>query len=310
MQALEEEIRTLKAEVSNLKAALVAQGRQDKATRGHSVAGTSYAQVVAGHQVAEASPTVEVAGISQEGSFNSEQRRGSSGRSQEGKWHEVRGWRIWRREPKEKVSEWQVASGRSGRKSSQPAQRAGIVTTNMFQALDDCPQDSSSKESVLVIGDSRVRYLERVFCKGRRDRRCITRPGAKVKDLVPAVAQVTSDHQFNTVIVHVGVNNIGQTRSEELLREYRALLATLKGTNRVIITGILPRARASPEWSSRALAANARVGKLCHELGFTFVDEWSRFYASWDLYQRDGLHFSEKGVHVLGKVYEHVLQGN
>ena len=136
-------------------------------------------------------------------------------------------------------------------------------------------------------------------------------PGARVRNITAAVAQLTTEEDPSTIIVQVGVNDVGRTRSEELIANYRDLLRALKDSRRrVILTGILPRAGVSGEWSSRALGTNARVKQLCDEYRVTFVDEWDRFYGSGYLYQRDGLHFSEGGIQQLSTIYEKVLQGN
>ena len=133
-----------------------------------------------------------------------------------------------------------------------------------------------------------------------------------MEDIHAVASQIVTEVDPEAMIVQVGVNDVGSTKSEELIRRYRDLLACMKSNRRrVVVTGILPRLTGvSTEWSSRALAANERVGKICREFGMTFLDGWDRFYGRWDLYQRDGLHFSERGVHLLSSMYEQALQGN
>lgn len=230
-----------------------------------------------------------------------------------GKWIEKDGWRIWRRDPVGSTGDedWQVVRGRKAARHRQAGGCSPVRTSNRFSALQDNDEQPGKGSGLVVVGDSRVRHLGRAFCQGRKGRKCFTKPGARVKDLTAVAAQLTVEEEPSVMIVQVGVNDIGKTHSEELLNNYRDLLRAMKdGRRQVIVTGILPRRGVSDEWSSRALGVNGRVGKLCQELGMTFVDEWDRFYGSWFLYQRDGLHFSEKGVQLMSSIYENVLQGN
>lgn len=233
-----------------------------------------------------------------------------------GRWYETKGWRIWRRDdqspPKRQVGvdEWQVVSGRHVARPSQArvAQGSQVVTRNRFEALQE--DEAEEKVEVVVIGDSRVRHLNGAFGR-KKGRRCITRPGAKVTDLVAPAAQVTVELDPETLILQVGVNDIASSRSEELVDRYRYLLSTIRREGkRTFVTGILPKLGASTEWSSRALAANDRISKLCVEQGMLFIDAWDKFYGRRDLYGRDGLHFSVKGVEILSGVYERAIQGN
>ena len=306
MQDLEKQVAALEAEVVELRA-LLSKQVEGRKPRSSSQARESYAQVVEREDPKVDSPepsVVELAGVD-------EGARKAKPVNDIGQWFEVKGWRIWRRDAKPQDEGWQVVSGMSRHWTRKTPVQGALPVSNRFGVLQELSEDSETGCKVAVIGDSRVRHLDRVFCRKTAGRKCFTRPGAKVKDLVEVVDQVTQEHQPKVVIVQVGVNNIGCSKSEELRKDYRALLATLKESrSQVIVTGILPRAGVSCGWSSRALAANQAVGEICKEGGMVFVDLWDRFYGRWDFYQRDGLHFSERGVQELSRAYERVLQGN
>lgn len=226
---------------------------------------------------------------------------------EEGQWFWRGSSRVWRRISQDRRGSWQLAKGRkSGRIAASGSMP--LSTSNRFDVLQDEEPERGSVRC-LVVGDSRVRPLGRVFC-GREDR-CVTRPGARVADLVPVVESEVRQSNPRAVVIQVGVNNIGPKRSEELVEQYKALLAKLQESRKpVVVTGILPRAGATQEWYSRALAVNERVSVVCQAMGFQFVDKWEVFFGRSDLYRPDGLHLSDEGARVLGAAYQHALQGN
>ena len=81
-------------------------------------------------------------------------------------------------------------------------------------------------QEVLVLDDPRIRYLDETFCEADRARRmtcCL--PGAGVQDVVERYKKVVNGTGKEAlVVVHVGVNNVGRVRSEELVDRYRELL--------------------------------------------------------------------------------------
>lgn len=79
-----------------------------------------------------------------------------------------------------------------------------------------------------------------------------------------------------------------EDRSEDLINKYKQLLDRLSSLRgKVIITGILPKARASNYWISRALGCNTRVQNMCLERGFVFADYWDKFHGRTDLFMKD-----------------------
>ena len=47
--------------------------------------------------------------------------------------------------------------------------------------------------------------------------------------------------------------------------------------------------------------------RMCEEDGMGFMDEWSRFYERQELFARDGVHFSRKGVQELSECLERAV---
>lgn len=202
------------------------------------------------------------------------------------------------------------------RKVSQP-----VPCRNRFDCLSDREgsvraNDNAGifKEKVeaLLVGDSMIRHLDKTFQnKDRRKRMRVCFPGARVNDIVDRIdREFVSTKVDSTVIVHVGTNDIGYKRSEELLAGYRRLIEKMKDSGRrCIISGILPRLGAGQEWKSRALCVNDRVRKLCSLEDIRFLDLWTEFQNR-DLFADDGVHLSRKGVEVFSAGLETCLSKN
>ena len=152
---------------------------------------------------------------------------------------------------------------------------------------------------MLVLGDSRIRYLDETFCEADRERRmtcCL--PGAGVLDVIERYRRVVEGTRKEAlVVVHVGVNDVGRMRSEELVDRYRELLREIKeSVKRYIVSGVLPRQGVRGWWLSHALDLNERLRRMCGDDGIGFMDEWSRIYGKQELYARDGVRVGRKGV--------------
>ena len=158
------------------------------------------------------------------------------------------------------------------------------------------------KGKVVIVGDSQVRGLGRVFCaRDSSSRMCVCLPGAGVGDVVDRLDSVLAGEGVApTVCFSVGGNDVGRVRDEELVRRYRIALGKVRELGGVpVVCGVLPRKYASAAWLSRASALNSRLADLCRGSGWLFVDNWSYFYGKDHLYTRDGVHLSERGTGAL-----------
>jgi len=224
---------------------------------------------------------------------------------------------------------WKVARRHSTRLALRKVDM-GVPIKNRFDALeeregnderdgggdDQMAEDRDGEREVLVIGDSRVRYMDRTFCSKNPSRRMrVCYPGAQVKDVRDRLEGVMrGSGEGATVIVQVGVNDVGKNNTEETMKAYRALIGSLAGSRkRGVVTSILPMVHASMEWYSRAIGLNTRVANICKELGVQFLDLWGEFWGRTEMFALDGLHLSKKGVELLSNRYEEALnrkQGN
>ena len=99
--------------------------------------------------------------------------------------------------------------------------------------------------------------------------------GAGVKDVVERYRSIVKGTgKEAVVVVHVGVNDVGRVRSEDLLLRYRELLREVKESGkRCVESGVLPRLRVGGVWLSQAIGLNDRLSKMYRESGVGFVDE-------------------------------------
>ena len=217
------------------------------------------------------------------------------------------------------ADEWKVVT-RNKRKGKTASPEAMVTETrNSFSGLkDQCSGDSEKTDEttlslgkVVVVGDSQVRGLGRVFCaRDARRRMCVCLPGAGVQDVADRLEGVLGGEGVApTVCISAGGNDIGRVRPEELWRRYRQALARVRelgGTP--VLCGILPRRSAGARWWSEATALNSRLADHCRRNGWLFVDNWSYFYGKDHLYTRDGVHLSERGTGALAWSLQRDLQ--
>ena len=203
-----------------------------------------------------------------------------------------------------------------------PGQEEGVTVQNRFAVLGEGDAEVSGGEGeegrvqqqveggrseeepeVLLIGDSQVRYLDRTFCEKARDKRLrVCFPGARVHDVSDRLDRLlVGTGRDAVVVVHVGGNDIGRTRSEELLKRYRVMLEKVKASGRVgVVCGVIPRLRGDEVWLSRAINLNGKIETMCRSLGLRFVDGWDTFFGKHEMFSKDGIHPSRVGAEVYG----------
>ena len=177
-----------------------------------------------------------------------------------------------------------------------------IVSTNRFSVLGF---ENEEESETRLIGDSIVRgQLTEWAGRNPTRRRRYCCPGAKVEDLIDSFDSFTDGVNGNSrLIIHVGTNNISNSRSEELIVKYRNLMRKLKEkTNKIIFTGILPRINDRDNFSNRACFINNQLRSLCEQEGLGFANFWNDFYGRKELFFGDGLHLNSVGSARLGRL--------
>ena len=191
------------------------------------------------------------------------------------------------------------------RNNSRPPARKFMPITcqNRFQILSDTPEEE--EEEVRLVGDSLISSQLGEFCARApksRKRFCIR--GGGIDDVVNSINEVATEAPPNTTyVVHVGTNDVTNTRSEELMAKYRRLIKSFKEkSSHVIISGIIPRMKAEERFLSIASSTNRRLVNLCREEGAGFVDTWDNFYYDDSLFAKDGIHLNPVGAARFGRL--------
>ncbi|ORD93318.1 hypothetical protein ECANGB1_208 [Enterospora canceri] len=178
-----------------------------------------------------------------------------------------------------------------------------VSTYNSFKIL--MKEEEEEDHETRIIGDSIVRDQLTEFCgRNRSNRKRLCMPGGRLDDITAACDEATSQVNTNTLlIIHAGTNDVMNTRSEELLERYRKLIRRYKcKTNKIILSGILPRSSAPIAFFNRAFSTNNRLKSICTDEGIDFINCWDDFYNKPFLFKDDGLHLNQVGAARLGRL--------
>lgn len=178
-----------------------------------------------------------------------------------------------------------------------------LTTFSSFQILGEKTDEPFETR---LIGDSIVRGQLTEFAgrvPQRRKRVCV--PGAHLDDITALCDDLTRDADSNTLyIIHAGTNDVESSGSEELMAKYERMIRRYKSkTNRLIVSGILPRIGAPYSFYDKAYSTNNRLKSLCSQEKIDFVDLWDNFYDDSSLFQDDGLHLDPVGDARLGRLF-------
>ncbi|XP_072352062.1 uncharacterized protein [Scyliorhinus torazame] len=171
-------------------------------------------------------------------------------------------------------------------------------------------QGEGVNRQIVVVGDSIIRGIDSILCEQDKESRVVCcLPGARVRDISNRLERILErEREDPVVVVHVGTNNIGKSRKEDLFRDYKELGFKLKNrSSRVIISGLLPEPRANWHREARIREVNTWLKEWCGKVGFLFMGHWHQFWERGDLYRWDGLHLNRAGTSVLAKRVNRVV---
>uniref|UniRef100_A0A3B3UJF8 SGNH hydrolase-type esterase domain-containing protein n=1 Tax=Poecilia latipinna TaxID=48699 RepID=A0A3B3UJF8_9TELE len=168
--------------------------------------------------------------------------------------------------------------------ASKHSDSVGIPLKNRFSALQPEP---------LINGISHVYNAKKT--------RVISFLGDTVSDLTRKVLSLTADQpNMETLVVHVGANDLAKQKSEILKKDFNILLDTMgKLKMKLFLSGPIP----SPQWGdekhSRLGMINKWLIKTCSASSVTFIDNlwiyWQRFH----LFGRGGRNLNKHGIRLL-----------
>ena len=104
-----------------------------------------------------------------------------------------------------------------------------------------------------------------------------------------------------TILVYLGTKNADKEGTTAIVDRYRNLLKKPKEARvgQIILSGILPvfGNKINGYRHSKRMAINGMMNhRLCKEDDVGYVDLWDSFVGKEEMYARDGLHLSGKGV--------------
>ena len=158
--------------------------------------------------------------------------------------------------------------------------------------------DGIKRNSRIYVGDSIVRKTDSRLSKGEDVVVCL--PGARMEHVTERVETIMGRGNGGSILVHVGTNNADKEGTTAIVEKYRNLLKKTKQARvgQIILSGILPvfGNRIQGYRNSKRMAVNGMVKRLCKEDEVGYVDLWDRFVVKEEMYMRDGLHLSGKGL--------------
>ena len=184
-----------------------------------------------------------------------------------------------------------------------------IKLNNKFEVLNN-----NEELNTIIMGDSQLRNIGTIINyrkkKGSKKKTtAICYPGANIKFINNKIQDLQTDCKETDLVIHVGGNNIRTsedgkfTSTEEIIESYKHVIesAKLKG-RKIVMTGIIPRRLENNEWLSRAIAINDRIKSMCNNRHINFIDLWEEFYDDESLFDKKGVHLSNKGCNKLADI--------
>ena len=153
----------------------------------------------------------------------------------------------------------------------------------------------SPPSTTIIIGDSIIRHVS------LHNAHTVVFPGATVAVITDRIQEVsTSFPDADSLIVHVGTNDIKKQQSELLKREFIQLFGVLKHLHyRITISGPTPMLGRGLERFSRLLSLNTWLQSACLTHNLNYINNFDIFWHRDNLFAVDGLHLNLAGARAL-----------
>ena len=172
------------------------------------------------------------------------------------------------------------------------------VTSRTKSQIDSDGHRQEAKGKILVVGDSLARGVGYKMTSMYGDSVKVDAVGgAKIKDVVGRVNEVTPD-KTSTLVVIAGANNMQEDYSETIEEGVQDLIAAgSKVAKDILVVGLVKRYDLGPGFERKRILLNMRIKARCKDAGAKFIEyepERSRLH-------KDGLHLNWRGQNELGK---------
>ena len=165
------------------------------------------------------------------------------------------------------------------------------------------------EKAVLVIGDSMVKHIDgnKIARAARNKAISHSYSGATVNQISAKFDDQTEKSQYDTIILHVGTNDLVHEESEKVAADMDNLINKAKGhTNKVAVSGAIKRYDGKVN-NRKIDYYNKLVHDLCSKHKITYIDN---SYIEKSLLNRSNLHLNRDGDKALGRAFCTYLKSN
>ena len=189
-----------------------------------------------------------------------------------------------------------------------PVNEAAALIDPMMTTKTNQHPNEQAKSILTIVGDSMTRNVC-IKLQGAEVRK-FTMSGATIEDVESRLPHIIGKTKPNTLIIHVGTNNLIQDNIENLRQKYCNLLRQAKRDCpecKILMSGIFLRADEGNLVTS-VPQANELLQELCSAYSVEYLDNFLNRNKSVQSLKRDGLHLTRTGVSDLTTRLERKLQ--
>ena len=194
----------------------------------------------------------------------------------------------------ENYTDFLTSNGVNGKQTSTP-------TLNKTEELHIMQQTKSEilETKVLLIGDRQLKHVNvGEYKKHDKTVLKVVHPNTKIiQTCKTAEYLVTKLHKnINTVIAHVGANDIKNRRSMKMFDDFQKFSEVMNEMGKtLVISGPLPTASCNSETFSRLYDLNLWLSEWCERKGILFIDNFQLFWKKFHLFDPTGYKLNDLG---------------
>ena len=140
--------------------------------------------------------------------------------------------------------------------------------------------DGFKRNSTIYVGDSLVRKTDTISSKGKDVVVCL--PEARIEYVTERVEHIVGRGNGRSILIHIGTNNADTGGTTAIVEKYMSLLKKTKHARvgEIILSGILSvfGNRIRGYRSSKRMAVNGMVKRLCKEEEVGYIDVWDSLW--------------------------------
>ena len=164
---------------------------------------------------------------------------------------------------------------------------------------------------VLIVGDSILKPLRPSTMSSQKRVKCKTLPGAKIDDLFEPTKNMVDKNLPQTVIIHVGSNNMAMNDSTTIEKKVESLALQILGecssVNAITISSIIKRRAYQSDLLNKLNDTNSRLKSMALSHGWDFINNDS--IEPIQHLCNDGIHLSPEGVNVFAQnLIRHIIK--